>query len=168
MTGGTRWLLAGAGAVAMVAFTVPTVTCGMWLLPALVSDAAARWGVSSALGAAVAALSVLWGQGFATRPGGGGGTAGGPTRSVQATGTRAVAVGATVQGNISTGDGGVPGTNPPSGHTTQGTTTASPQRQAGTAPSGSVTASGERSVAVGGAVVGDITTGDRPSEGDRR
>jgi hypothetical protein len=31
-----------------------------------------------------------------------------------------------------------------------------------------VTASGERSVAVGDAVVGDIATGDRPSEGDRR
>ncbi|MFC8142451.1 hypothetical protein ACFUKV_11910 [Streptomyces paradoxus] len=167
LTGNMRWLLAGA--VAMVAFIVPTVTCGMWLLPALVSDAAARWGVASALGAAVAAVSVLWGQGFATRPGGGSGTAGGPTRSVQATGTRAVAVGATVRGNISTGEGGVPCTNPPVGRPTQGTTaTASPEPAAGAAPLGSVTASGERSVAVGDAVVGDITTGDRLSEGDRR
>ncbi|MFF7870795.1 hypothetical protein ACFZCT_30615 [Streptomyces qaidamensis] len=167
MTGGTRWLLAGA--VAMVAFIVPTVLCGVWLLSALVPDEAARWGVASALGAAVAAVSVLWGQGFAARPGGGSSTTGGPGRSVQASGTRAIAVGATVRGNISTGDGGVPCASPPAGRPTRGTTvTASPEPAAGTAPSGSVTASGERSVAVGDAVVGDIATGDRPFEGDRR
>jgi hypothetical protein len=167
LTGGTRWLLAGA--VAMVAFIVPTVLCGIWLLPAVVPDAAARWSVASALGAAVAAVSVLWGQGFAARPGGGSGTAGGPARSVQASGTRAVAVGGTVRGNISTGDGGVPSASPPAGRQTQGApVTASPEPDAGAAPLGSVTASGERSVVVGDAVAGDITTGDHPSEGDRQ
>jgi hypothetical protein len=167
LTGGTRWLLAGA--VAMVAFIVPTVLCGVWLLSALVPDEAARWGVASALGAAVAAVSVLWGQGFAARPGGGSATAGGPARSVQASGTRAVAVGATVRGTISTGDGDVPCVSPPAGRPAQGTTvTASPEPAAGAAPLGSVTASGERSVVVGDAVVGDIATGDRPSGGDRR
>ncbi|WP_159029677.1 hypothetical protein [Streptomyces qaidamensis] len=166
MTGGTRWLLAGVAA--MVAFIVPTVLCGMWLLSALVPDEAARWGVASALGAAVAAVSVLWGQGFAARPGRGSGTAGGPARSVQAPGTRAVAVGATVRGTISTGDGGVPCASPPAGRPAQGTVTAYPEPAAGAAPLGSVTASGERSVAVGDAVAGDISTGDHPSEEDRR
>ncbi|MFJ3623797.1 hypothetical protein ACIPSH_37470 [Streptomyces iakyrus] len=131
--------------MAMVAFIVPTVLCGIWLLPAVVPDAAARWSVASVLGAAVAAVSVLWGQGFAARPGGGSGTAGGQARSVQASGTRAVAVGGTVRGNISTGDGGVPNASPPAGRQTQGApVTASRESDAGAAPLGSVTASGER------------------------
>lgn len=151
----------------MAAFVVPTMVCGLWLLPALVHDAGARWGVASALGAAVAAVSVLWGQSFATPPGGGGATGSGPARSVQASGQRAVAVGGPVKGNISTGDVGVPRTSSAAaGQTSGGATTPSPEPSVPSEPQGGshqglVAASGERSVALGDAMDGDIATGDR-------
>ncbi|MFE4670593.1 hypothetical protein ACFRI7_37195 [Streptomyces sp. NPDC056716] len=167
MSRGTRWLVAGG--VTATAFAVPTLVCGAWVLPALVADAGARWGVASALGAAVAALTVLWGQGFAAT--GGGRTAPVPgAATVHASGVRAVAVGGSVRGDISTGDGGGRGAAPssagpaPAPDGDGGVPAALPPDPASAVP-GSVVASGERSVAVGGGVAGAIFTGDRTEGG---
>jgi hypothetical protein len=142
-----------AAGVTAVAFAVPTVVCGVWVLHSLVKDAAARWAVASALGAALAALAVLWGQGFAA---GSGGTAG----SVEARGGRSVAVRGPMTGNISPGDvgAGLPAT--PSA------APAAPAAQPSVPPE-SVVASGERSVALGDGLEGDIDTGDRRNGGPR-
>lgn len=143
MSRGARWLVAAG--VTAAAFAVPTMVCGIWVLRSLVRDAGARWAVASALGAALAALAVLWGQGFAS---GGAGTAG----TVEARGGRSVAVRGPVTGNISTGDVGVgPQATPP----------AAPAAAQPAMPPGSVVASGERAVALGDGLDGDIDTGDR-------
>lgn len=148
-------MLVAAG-VTVVAFAVPTVVCGVWALPWLVKDEGARWGAASALGAAVAALAVLWGQGFASCDGVG--TAGG----VEARGDRSVAVRGPVRGNISTGDIGMP-TSPAAASqapSPAATASAGPPGQPG-----SVVTSGERSVALGDGLEGDIDTGDRTNGG---
>jgi hypothetical protein len=148
MSRGARWLVAAG--VTAVAFAVPTVVCGVWVLHSLVKDAGARWAVASALGAALATLAVLWGQGFASG-------SGGTTGTVEARGGRSVAVRGPVTGNITTGDTGVglPGTPP-----------AAPAAQP-SVPPGSVVASGERAVALGDGLEGDIDTGDRRGGGPR-
>ncbi|MFG2903275.1 hypothetical protein ACGFZH_40120 [Streptomyces zaomyceticus] len=158
---GTRWLLAGG--VTIVAFAVPTVVCGTWVFVPLVADVGARWGAASASGAAVAALAVLWGQGFARSEGTAGDATARPPR-VEASGERAVAVAGPVKGNISTGDSASPRAAPPP---TAPRPAPGPRPADESAPPGSVMASGERSVAVGGEVEGHITTGDRPEEGPR-
>jgi hypothetical protein len=60
-----RW--AAAVLVTVAAFAVPTWLCGAMVLPSLPKDPAIRWGVASALGAALAALAAAWGYSFATR-----------------------------------------------------------------------------------------------------
>jgi hypothetical protein len=163
MDRGTRWLLAGV--VTVAAFLVPTVVCGVWLLPTWLKDGPTCWAVASGLGVAVAALAALWGHGFAS-----GGeaqkTAAEPdTGSATASGNRAVAIQGPVKGNISTGDSGVPHSAPDAFR--RGSTPAealSQQQEPGPdrepAP-GSATASGERAVAVNGGLEGDVSTGDR-------
>jgi hypothetical protein len=140
-----------AAGVTSVAFAVPMVVCGVWVLHSLVKDVGARWAVASALGAALAALAVLWGQGFAS---GGAGAVG----AVEARGGRSVAVRGPVTGNISTGDIGVdPSSTPP----------AAPATAQPPMPPGWVVASGERSVVLGDGLQGDIDTGDRRNGGSR-
>jgi len=163
MDRGTRWLLAFV--VTVAAFMVPTVVCGVWLLPPWLKDAPTCWAVASGLGVAVAALAALWGHGFAT-----GGeaqqTAADPAAgSATASGSRAVAVQGPVRGTISTGDSGLPRTAPDVSR--RGSTpaeTLSPRQEPGPdrgpAP-GSAAASGERAVAVNGGLEGDVCTGDR-------
>jgi hypothetical protein len=71
-----RWLVAGLTTIA--GFAVTAWICGALVLPMVLQDGGARWGVAGGLGAAVAALAALWGQSFATagepgegaRPGG--------------------------------------------------------------------------------------------------
>ncbi|MBH5335412.1 hypothetical protein IHE55_11625 [Streptomyces pactum] len=125
-------------------------------------DAAIRWGVASALGGALAALAVAWGYGFATRtpqnPG--------PTPadgSAHASGPRSVAIGGSNSGTISTGDN-APRT-PPAGPPAQ--PPAAPPAPAPAPPPSTVSASGERSVAIGGDNSGTVSTGDQ-SEGQGR
>ncbi|MFI5532923.1 hypothetical protein ACIA8O_30745 [Kitasatospora sp. NPDC051853] len=142
-----RWFVAAG--VVLVAFAVPAVVCGVWVLPPLIKDVAARWAVATAVGAALAALAVLWGQNFAspTRP---------TTPSVTASGTRAIAVGGSVTGAVlSTGDHTTP---PPPAPPAP----AAPATPAPPPPPGSVTASGDRSIAIGGDFNGTATTGDHP------
>ncbi|WP_344439304.1 hypothetical protein [Kitasatospora nipponensis] len=138
---------------------MPAVVCGLWVLPSLVDDAATRWGVASALGAAVAALAVLWGQGFAASDSGQGGAGTASGVSVEASGARSVAVGGSVKGNISTGDTGTGARHTPGAGGSTGPASP-PGPRVGRAP-GSVVASGDRSVAVGDGVEGDITTCDQ-------
>lgn len=143
---GMRWLVAGI--VAAAAFAVPTVTCGLWVLPSLVKDAGARWAVASAMGAAVAALAVMWGQSFAS---------GNSLRagSAEARGARSIAIIGRVQGNVSTGDNGRP-----SAPAARATPLPSPGSIAPPAQPGSVVAAGERSIALGDGLVGNADTGD--------
>lgn len=98
----------------------------VWGLASLIQDAGARWAAASALGAAVAALAVLWGQGFAasaaTPPPP-------PLAAVTASGTRAVAVQGSVKGNITTGDRGVPAAPPRPGRFPPRRATRCPRRR---------------------------------------
>lgn len=147
-----RWLVATG--VTVIAFAVPTVVCGLWALPPLIQDAGARWAVASSLGLALVALAALWGYGYASsRTTATPDTAG----TVEARGPRSVA-GRRVKGNINTGDRGVPATSP-AAHGQAPTTPPAPT------PPGSVVASGERSVATGDEVEGDINTGDQLNGG---
>jgi hypothetical protein len=59
-----RWLVASL--VTVAAFAVTTLICGALVLPTVMKDGGARWGVASGLGVAVAALAALWGHSFAT------------------------------------------------------------------------------------------------------
>lgn len=146
-----RWAVAGLATAA--AFAVPVWLCGAVVLPSLLKDAAIRWSLATALGAALASLTVLWGQGFATR---GQGTAGqtpsGP--SVQATAGRAVAIGGNNSGPLSTGDAPVPAQPTVGGP-------APAQPPVPPAPN-TVSASGDRSIAIGGNNTGPLSTGDQP------
>ncbi|WP_314249826.1 hypothetical protein [Streptomyces sp. DSM 40907] len=147
-----RWFTAAG--VTVVAFAAPTVVCGLWVLPSVIQDPGTRWAVASALGAAVAALAVLWGQSFAASPT----TAAAPPppATVIASGDRAFAVEGDVEGNITTGNRGGPAV-PPAGW--------QPPAAPGSAalvPPGSVVASGDRAAAFRGKVKGDVTTGDQP------
>jgi hypothetical protein len=119
-------------------------------------DPAIRWGLASALGVALAALAALWGHGFATRAQE---EARGRQRLgtvVRASGVRAVAIGGSNPGSISTGDSTPRHQSP---RQVAGGTSARPQ-PAAPVP-GAVTASGERSIAVGGDNTGPLSTGDQ-------
>ncbi|MFF4448282.1 hypothetical protein [Streptomyces sp. NPDC001502] len=147
-----RWFTAAV--VTVVAFAVPTVVCGVWVLPSVIQDPGTRWAVASALGAAVAALAVLWGQSFAASP-----TttaAPPPPATVIASGGRAVAIEGDVEGNITTGNRGGRAVPPVAGQT--------PAVPGGPVPvpPGSVVASGDRAAALRGKIKGDVTTGDEP------
>ncbi|WP_327123588.1 hypothetical protein [Streptomyces sp. NBC_01727] len=156
-----RWV--AAVLVTAAAFAVPTWLCGAVVLPPALKDPAIRWGVAAALGAALAALAAAWGHSFASRTGGESSQpvpAGGP---VQATGERAVAIHGNSTGGISTGDTGA-----------SRTPADLPARQEPAPPAavpappsapGSVTASGERSIAISGNPGGNISTGDHPGGG---
>ena len=50
-----RWLIAGL--VTVAAFAVATLICGIVVLPTIMKDGGARWGVAGGLGVAVAALA---------------------------------------------------------------------------------------------------------------
>ncbi|MFI9771844.1 hypothetical protein ACIHJG_34010 [Streptomyces sp. NPDC052415] len=158
-----RW--AAAVLVTVAAFTVSTWLCGAVVLPSMLKDPAIRWGLASALGGAMAALAASWGHGFATRarredpprtPSGG---------SVQATGERAVAIHGNPAGDISTGDTRIPRTPAdPTARREPAPPDASPAPPPAPQP-GTVTASGERSIAISGNPGGNLSTGDHPGEG---
>ncbi|WP_217185797.1 hypothetical protein [Streptomyces sp. AC495_CC817] len=138
----------------MVAFAVPTAVCGLWVLPSVIQDPGTRWAVASALGAAIAALAVLWGQSFASSYTTA--TVPPPPATVIASGERAAAVEGEVEGNITTGNRGGPAM-PSAG----GQAPAAPGNSA-PVPPGSVVASGDRAAALRGKIKGDVTTGDQP------
>ena len=60
-----RWLLAGV--VTVTSFCAATWISGFLVLPLMLTDAAARWGVAASVGVAVAALAALWGHTFSTK-----------------------------------------------------------------------------------------------------
>lgn len=64
MSTSVRWLVAAL--VTAAAFAVPAWLCGAVLLPLAMTDGAARWGIATAAGLALAALAALWGQSFAS------------------------------------------------------------------------------------------------------
>ncbi|MEW2287512.1 hypothetical protein [Streptomyces sp. NPDC047841] len=151
---GRLWRWVTAAGVTVAAFAVPALVCGRWALVPVVADTATRWAVACALGTAVAALAVLWGQSFAAAA-----APTPPTATVAASGNRAVAVNGPVNGTITTGDRGTPAPAP-------GPRSASRQGPAPTPTTPeSVVASGERSVALGGGFTGDIVTGDDRTSG---
>lgn len=154
-----RWVVAVL--VTAAAFGVSTWLCGAVVLPSMLEDPGARWGVAAGLGAALAALSAAWGYNFATRTRPGSTPPAPPVPSAQASGVRSVAVSGNPAGNISTGDTGTPPA--PSG---PDRTQPVPPATAPAPPSpGSVTASGERSIAINGNPGGTISTGDHHGEG---
>jgi hypothetical protein len=132
-----RWLLAAVTTVAV--FVLITWACGALVLPLLLDDPAVRWGIASALGAAVAAVAASWGASVATR-------------TPQQDPAPDPVVGGGNSGVIATGDG--PRPTPP------------PERApAAPAPPSAhtVSASGERSIALGGDNTGTVSTGDQPN-----
>ncbi|HXS62905.1 MAG TPA: hypothetical protein VN767_08525 [Streptosporangiaceae bacterium] len=60
-----RWCIAGLATAAT--FSAVTWIGGALALSALRLDSGARWGIAGGAGVAVAALTALWGHGFATR-----------------------------------------------------------------------------------------------------
>ncbi|MFB6578105.1 hypothetical protein ACFCYC_11820 [Streptomyces sp. NPDC056402] len=152
MTRSWRWFTAAG--VTVLAFATPSVVCGLWVLPSVIQDPGTRWAVASALGAAVAALAVLWGQSFAASP-----TttaAPPPPATVIASGNRAVAVEGDMEGNITTGNRGGPAMPPTGGQPPAAPGSPEP------VPPGSVVGSGDRAAALRGKIKGDVTTGDQP------
>lgn len=152
-----------AGLVTAAAFVVPTVMCGVWLLPRWLKDAPTCWAVASGLGVALAALAALWGHGFATSGEAGQTAVETVAGSATASGGRAVAISGPVRGNISTGDTG-PRTVTDDPHQ-DGAPAAPLSEQHEPLPDeesapGSATASGERAVAVNGQLEGDVSTGN--------
>lgn len=65
MKGTVRWCIAGLATAAT--FSAVTWICGALALSALRLDSGARWGIAGGAGVAVAALTALWGHGFATQ-----------------------------------------------------------------------------------------------------
>lgn len=113
-----------------------------------------RWTVASAAGLAFVTPAGFWGHGFVTSAS----TGAGP---LEARGRRSVAVRGNVKGNITTGDKGLPTGD-------KGLPTSHPETHAQTQPPvspGSVTASGERAIALGEGLEGDADTGDQPGGG---
>jgi hypothetical protein len=128
---------------------------------AMLRDAGLRWSVASALGVAIAAVVGMWGQSFATSDRDGDGSY--PDFHVMASGPRSVAVLGSPAGSITTGDAG---TAPRSSTEHDG----SPVPKEPSPPSsarGSVIASGERSIAIGGSPAGDLSTGDQQPPASR-
>ncbi|GEB60107.1 hypothetical protein GCM10017674_75900 [Streptomyces gardneri] len=137
-------------------FAAVTSLCGALVLPPMMEDAAIRWGLASAMGAALAALAAAWGHGFATRTPQTPGEA--PLgRSAHAAGAGSVAVAGDNSGSIATGDitpRAVPAQPPAQWPAT-------PPPPAPPSSNSTVTASGERSIAVGGNSSGTLSTGDQ-------
>ncbi|MEU4682555.1 hypothetical protein [Streptomyces xinghaiensis] len=151
-----------------MAFAIPTWLCGAVLLPSVLTDAAVRWGLSSALGVVLATLAVAWGQGFATRARQEDTLHPSPNESVTASGLRSIAVKGDPTGNISTGDTGARSDldgspNRPEPQAPASPAPDSPRPEPEPGP-GSVTASGERSIAISGNPGGTISTGDQLRE----
>ncbi|WP_159474495.1 hypothetical protein OHT20_05540 [Streptomyces caniferus] len=144
-----------AGLVTAAAFAVPAWLCGALLLPSLLEDPAIRWSLACALGAVLGSLAVLWSNSFATSAPASG-TSG---SSVEATAERAVAIGGSSSGPISTGDTTAPAAPAPTGP--------APVRPGGgpdpdpPPAAGTVSASGTRSIAMGGTNSGPLSTGDQ-------
>ncbi|WP_416984491.1 hypothetical protein [Streptomyces sp. T028] len=156
-----RW--AAAGLVTIVVFVVCTWLCGAVLLPSVLPDPAIRWGVSSTAGVVLATFAVAWGQIFATRTRQEDPPALPSDGPVTASGPRSVAIKGNPTGNISTGDTGVrqsPEVAParPEAAAPAGPVPAAPQPEPGP---GSVTASGDRSIAINGNPAGTLSTGDQ-------
>ncbi|MDQ1018866.1 hypothetical protein [Streptomyces afghaniensis] len=161
-----RW--AAAGLVTAVVFAVPTWLCGAVFLPSVVTDDVIRWTLSSALGVALAALAVAWGQGFATRAQQEDSPTPPSDSPVTASGPRSIAVKGNPTGPISTGDTGVRAAPDdsqarpePMPLATPAPASPQPEPEPGL---GSVTASGERSIAINGNPGGTISTGDQLGE----
>ncbi|NEC84679.1 hypothetical protein [Streptomyces sp. SID12501] len=161
-----RW--AAAGLVTAMAFALPTWLCGAVFLPSTVTDPAIRWSLSSTLGVVLATLAATWGQGFATRSQQENTPAPPPDGPVTASGERSIAVKGSPVGNISTGDSGTrnaparPATATPAAPAPD-SAQPQPEPRPESAP-GSVTASGERSIAVHGNPGGTVSTGDQFGE----
>ncbi len=147
-----RWVVAGL--VTVAGFAVPTWLCGVLVLPSVLEDSGVRWSVAAGVGAAVAALAGMWGYGFAARPSGSEPL--GPV--VQAPGGRAVAIGGSNSGSISTSDTHAPTPGPPSDQAAGGQPT--PQQSSAQPALGTVSAAGDRSIAIGGDNTGPLSTGD--------
>jgi len=145
-----RWMVAGLATAA--AFSVPTWLCGAVVLPSLLKDLAIRWSLASALGAVLGSLAVLWGHAFATRA-----TATETSsRLVQATADRAVAIGGDNQAPVLTGDAIAPA-QPATSPAATGQPSAPPPAI------NTVSASGNRAIAIGSTNAGSLSTGDRPA-----
>ncbi|WP_237408883.1 hypothetical protein [Streptomyces sp. M2CJ-2] len=149
-----RWTVAGV--VTVGSFAAVTTLCGAWVLPPMMEDAAIRWGLASAVGAALAALAAAWGYGFATRtPQLPGQTPAG--NSAHASAPRSAAVAGDNSGSISTGDStpaalpAQPPAQPP----------ATPLPPSPPPPANTASASGERSIAIGGNNSANLSTGDQ-------
>ena len=147
-----RWAVAGLATAA--AFAVPVWLCGAVVLPPLLKDPAIRWSLASALGAVLGSLAVLWGHSFATRAPATG-TSG---RAVQATAERTVAIGGDNRAPVSTGDTTAP--TPPAPVQPAAGPNPAPAPAPPPAPD-TVSASGNRSIAIGGTNSGPLSTGDR-------
>jgi hypothetical protein len=158
-----RW--AAAVWVTVAAFAVPTWLCGAIVLPSMLKDPAIRWGVASALGAALAALAAAWGHSFATRTQDESRPPAPSGISVQATGERSVAISGNPTGGISTGDTGAPRTPASPTARQEPTPPAAPPTPPPAPEPGTVTASGERSIAISGNPEGNLSTGDHLGEG---
>ncbi|WP_405536287.1 hypothetical protein OG787_23400 [Streptomyces sp. NBC_00075] len=156
-----RW--AAAGLVTAMAFALPTWLCGAVFLPSRITDPSVRWSLSSTLGVVLATLAVAWGQSFATR-GHQEDTPAPPSDGpVTASGKRSIAIKGNPTGNISTGDSGARSA-PARPDTATPAASAPDPAQPGPEPEsrpGSVTASGERSIAIKGNPGGTISTGDQ-------
>jgi hypothetical protein len=150
-----RWVVAAL--VTAAAFAVPTWICGALVLPSVLKDPAIRWGLACALGVAMAALAALWGHDFATQTQENAGDRESPGRVVRASGGRAVAVGGSNRGSISTGGTAAPYQFP---RPVAGGRSPNPQWPAARV-AGAVNASGERSIAIGGDSTGTLSTGDQ-------
>lgn len=149
-----RWMVAGAVTVGSLAAV--TALCGAVVLPPMMEDDAIRWGLASSVGAALAALAAAWGYGFATRaPQNPGATP--PDRSAHASGSRSVAVAGDSTGSISTGDS-TPRALPPQ---PPAQPPATPVPSSPPSTNSTASASGERSVAIGGNSSGNLSTGDQ-------
>jgi hypothetical protein len=146
-----RWAVAVLATA--TAFLLPAWICGALVLPSMLKDPSIRWGLASALGAALAALAAAWGYGFATRVK----DPEHPNRMVLAPGVRAAVVGGSNRGSISTGDTAAPRQPSAQGAAQKSATPQPPTAQAAS----TVTASGERSIAVGGDNEGLLSTGDQ-------
>lgn len=98
-----RWWVAGL--VTVAAFAVTAWVLATFVLLQVMASAPDRWVVAAGAGTAVAAVSALWGQSWATRKDSEGSAGGsGPGRVAGSGGDRSVTAGGDISGIASTGD----------------------------------------------------------------
>lgn len=139
------WLIAAL--VTSGAFAMATWICGALVLPGLLKDSGVRWGLAGALGVAVAALAALWGHSYATTPHG-------------ESALHDPAAPAALYGTITTRNPSRSPAEPPPIRPVLAVNETRNEVNAADSPRYSITASGDRSIAVGGDVSGIASTGD--------